>query len=198
MSIPIRRIIIITGTPGVGKTSVSAALASRIDAQLVSLGELIRKEKLYIGFDKERDTLIADIEKISRRVGEIISKAQKDIIIEGHLAVDVTPAEKASIVFVLRRNPEELKRILEERSYTERKIMENLAAEILDVCLFEAVKKFGVEKVCEIDVTSKSVNKVVQEILDVLGGLRERRVGVVDWLGKLEAEGKLEEYLDKF
>ncbi|MEM3757710.1 MAG: adenylate kinase family protein [Candidatus Bathyarchaeia archaeon] len=198
MSISIRRIIIITGTPGVGKTSVSAALASRIDAQLVSLGELIRKEKLYIGFDKERDTLIADIEKISRRVGEIISKAQKDIIIEGHLAVDVTPAEKASIVFVLRRNPEELKRILEERSYTERKIMENLAAEILDVCLFEAVKKFGVEKVCEIDVTSKSVNKVVQEILDVLGGLRERRVGVVDWLGKLEAEGKLEEYLDKF
>ncbi|MEM1508118.1 MAG: adenylate kinase family protein [Candidatus Bathyarchaeia archaeon] len=198
MSIPIRRIIIVTGTPGVGKTSVSAALASRIDAQLVSLGELIRKEKLYIGFDKERDTLIADIEKISRRVGEIISKAQKDIIIEGHLAVDVTPAEKASIVFVLRRNPEELKRILEERSYTERKIMENLAAEILDVCLFEAVKKFGVEKVCEIDVTSKSVNKVVQEILDVLGGLRERRVGVVDWLGKLEAEGKLEEYLDKF
>lgn len=198
MSIPIRRIIIITGTPGVGKTSVSAALASRIDAQLVSLGELIRKEKLYIGFDKERDTLIADIGKISRRVGEIISKAQKDIIIEGHLAVEVTPAEEASIVFVLRRNPEELKRILEERSYTERKIMENLAAEILDVCLFEAVKKFGVEKVCEIDVTSKSVDEVVQEILDVLGGLRERRVGVVDWLGKLEAEGKLEEYLDKF
>lgn len=198
MSIPIRRIIIITGTPGVGKTSVSAALASRIDAQLVSLGELIRKEKLYIGFDKERDTLIADIGKISRRVSEIISKAQKDIIIEGHLAVEVTPAEEASIVFVLRRNPEELKRILEERSYTERKIMENLAAEILDVCLFEAVKKFGVEKVCEIDVTSKSVDEVVQEILDVLGGLRERRVGVVDWLGKLEAEGKLEEYLDKF
>lgn len=198
MSIPIKRIIIITGTPGVGKTSVSAALASRIDAQLVSLSELIRKEKLYIGFDKERDTLIADIGKISRRVGEIISKAQKDIIIEGHLAVEVTPAEEASIVFVLRRNPEELKRILEERSYTERKIMENLAAEILDVCLFEAVKKFGVEKVCEIDVTSKSVDEVVQEILDILGGLRERRVGVVDWLGKLEAEGKLEEYLDKF
>jgi len=142
--------------------------------------------------------LIADIERVSRRVSEIISSAQKDIIIEGHLAADVVPAEEVTIVFVLRRDPEELKKILEERSYAEKKIMENLAAEILDVCLFEAIKKFGVDKVCEIDVTSKSIGDVVQEILDVLSGLRERKVGVVDWLGKLEAEGKLEEYLGKF
>ncbi|MEM2027452.1 MAG: adenylate kinase family protein [Candidatus Bathyarchaeia archaeon] len=193
-----RRIIVVTGTPGVGKSSISAELASRIDAHLVSLGELIRGEKLYVGFDRERDTLIADIERVSRRVSEIISSAQKDIIIEGHLAADVVPAEEVTIVFVLRRDPEELKKILEERSYAEKKIMENLAAEILDVCLFEAIKKFGVDKVCEIDVTSKSIGDVVQEILDVLSGLRERKVGVVDWLGKLEAEGKLEEYLGKF
>ncbi|MCX8171398.1 MAG: adenylate kinase family protein [Candidatus Bathyarchaeota archaeon] len=190
--------MVVTGTPGVGKSSVSAALASRINAHLVSLGELIRGERLYLGFDRERDTLIADMEKVSRRVSEIISSVQKDIVIEGHLAVDAVPAEEASIVFVLRRKPEELKKILEERSYTEKKIMENLAAEILDVCLFEAVKKFGVGKVCEIDVTSKSVDEVVEEILDVLSGLRECRVGVVDWLGDLEAEGKLEEYLGKF
>jgi len=192
------RVIVITGTPGVGKTSVSAALASRIDAHLVSLGELIKRERLYRGFDRRRGTLIADIEKVSRRVKEIISSSRKDVIIEGHLAADVVPAEEASIVFVLRRDPEELKRILEERAYGEKKIFENLAAEILDVCLFDAVKKFGIEKVCEIDVTSRSVDEVVQEILDVLRGLKEHRAGIVDWLGKLEAEGKLDEYLKKF
>lgn len=76
--------------------------------------------------------------------------------------------------------------------------MENLAAEALDVCLYDAIKRCGVKKVCEIDVTSKSVGEVVEEILEVLSGSRECRVGVVDWLGKLESEGKLDEYLRDF
>ena len=194
----IRRIIIITGTPGVGKSSVSKALASKINAHIISIGNLVKEEKLYSGVDRERDTLIADTERVSRRVKEIISKVQGDVIVEGHFAVDVVPPKWVSVAFVLRRDPEELRRILEGRSYSERKIMENLAAEILDVCLYEAIKRCGVKKVCEIDVTSKSVEDVVGEILDVLNGVRECRVGIVDWLGKLEAEGKLDEYLKDF
>ncbi|MEM2092344.1 MAG: adenylate kinase family protein [Candidatus Bathyarchaeia archaeon] len=194
----IRRIIIITGTPGVGKSSVSKALASKINAHIISIGNLVKEEKLYSGVDRERDTLIADTERVSKRVKEIISKVQGDVIVEGHFAVDVVPPKWVSVAFVLRRDPEELRRILEGRSYSERKIMENLAAEILDVCLYEAIKRCGVKKVCEIDVTSKSVEDVVGEILDVLNGVRECRVGIVDWLGKLEAEGKLDEYLKDF
>lgn len=148
--------------------------------------------------DEERDTLIADLERLSRRVQEIILSSDRDVIIEGHLAPHVVPPEHVTIAFVLRRNPEELKHILESRNYSERKVAENLAAEILDVCLHDAVNRFGIKKVCEVDVTSRDAENVAREILDVLNGLRECRIGIVDWLSKLETEGKLEEYLKEF
>lgn len=194
----IKRVIVITGTPEVGKSSISKALASKINAQVISIGELVKKEGLYSGVDKKRDTLIADVDKISERINEIISNASTDIIVEGHFAVDVAPSEKIEITFVLRRSPEELETIFKERSYKEKKIRENLAAEILDVCLYDSVKKYGINKVCEIDVSSRSVEDVVQEIIRVLNGEKERKVGIVDWLGKLEAEGKLDRYLRDF
>lgn len=188
----------ITGTPGVGKSSVSRLLASKINAQVISVGELVKREKLYCGLDRKRGTLIADTEKISKRIEDLISKISGNVIVEGHFATDVVPPEKVSLVFVLRRDPEELKKILEKRSYKRGKIKENLAAEILDVCLYDAVNKCGINKVCEVDVTSKSLEEVVKEIIDILNGVRERRIGIVDWLGKIESEGKLEEYLSEF
>ena len=188
----------ITGTPGVGKSSVSKLLASKIGAQVISVSELVKKEKLYCGVDKKRDTLIADMKKLSKRIEYLISNIPKNVIVEGHFAADVVPPEKVNFVFVLRRNPEELKKVPKKRSYKESKIKENLAAEILDVCLYDAVKKCGVNKVCEINVTSKSLEEVAQEIIDVLNGVKKCRVGIVDWLGKIEAEGKLDEYLSDF
>lgn len=190
----------ITGTPGVGKSSISKLLASKIDAQVISISELVKKEKLYCGIDKKRDTLIADMKKISRRIRNFISNfsESQNIIIEGHFATDIVPPEKVSLVFVLRKDPEELRKILEKRFYKERKIKENLAAEILDVCLYDAVKRCGVDKVCEIDTTSKSLKEIVQEMIEVLNGVKECKVGIVDWLSKIESEGKLEEYLSDF
>lgn len=165
---------------------------------MISLGELIREEKLYIGVDRERDTLIADIDRVYERVKEIILSSDRDVVVEGHLAPYVVPPEYATIAFVLRRSPEELKRVLKDRNYSERKIAENLAAEILDVCLYDAVNRFGIDKVYEINTTSRDPEDVVNEILEVLKGLRGHRVGIVDWLGELEAKGKLKEYLREF
>ena len=51
-----------------------------------------------------------------------------------------------------------------------------------------------VEKVNEIDVTRKSVEKVVEEIINVLNGRREAGVGRVNWLGRLEEENRLDEF----
>ncbi len=72
---------------------------------------------------------------------------------------------------------------------------ENLASEILDVCLVDALKIFGKSKVCEVNVTGRNVKDVVNEILHVLNKRAKCHIGVVDWLGKLEGEGVLDEYL---
>ena len=190
-----QRIIIITGTPGVGKTSVAAVLASKLKATLINLGELVKKENLVLDVDKTRGTLIADLKKVTKYVKKLTASAQGDIVVDGHYAVNVIPKKDVTRVFVLRRNPEELKKLMENRGWSQTKVQENLACEVLDVCLFDAVKACGEEKVCEIDVTGKSVQEVVDEVLSVLKENRKCWVGVVDWLGHLEREGRVEEFL---
>jgi adenylate kinase len=193
-----RKAILVTGTPGVGKTTVSQKLASKLDALYIGITELVKKKKLITSVDEDRRTLIADTEKVSKQLQEILAKTEGNIIIEGHYAVDVVPKKDVNTVFVLRRDPRELKGALEKRGYEEKKLWENLAAEILDVCLWDALSACGSEKVCEIDVSGKTVEAVVEEMMLVLEKRKDCRFGIVDWLGKLENEGRLGDFLRKF
>lgn len=190
-----RRILLVTGTPGVGKSSVSELLASRIEARSISLGDLVEREELHVGVDRKRDTLVADMERVQERVEKIIAGSVGDVLIEGHFASEVVPPEDVHLVFVLRRDPRELETVLRERLYKEDKVRENLAAEILDVSLYDAVSRCGINNVCEVDVTGRKAEDVVEEIVQILDGKKECRAGLVDWLGRLESEGKLDEYL---
>jgi adenylate kinase len=193
-----QHIYIITGAPGVGKTAVSALLASKLGAVHVDIGELTVKEHLVTEKDETRDTLIADMKKVSKRVAEMIVEIKGDVVLDGHYAVYVVPTEKVSRVFVLRRNPEELKPILEARGWSGIKLWENLACEVLDVCLTDAISTCGEEKVCEIDVTGRSTEDVVAEILQILKDKGKCFVGVVDWLTFLEMQGRLDEFLKEW
>lgn len=189
-----KRVILFTGTPGVGKTSVSRLLASRLDGLYVNLGELVERENLVSGIDEKRGTLVADVDRVSRRLREIMDGSDRDIIVDGHYAIDVVPTKEVSLVFVLRRDPDELRRLLENRGFEGRKLKENLAAEVLDVCLWDAVRACGSDRVCEIDASGKEVEEVVECVSSVLEGKRACEIGMVDWLGKLEREGRLEEF----
>ena len=188
----------VTGTPGVGKTSVSHKLASKLDALYVGITELVKKEKLITSVDEARRTLIADTEKVSKSVKKLLNSSESNIIIEGHYAVDVVSTKDVTKVFVLRRDPSELKGALEKRGFEGKKLWENLASEILDVCLLDALSACGPDKVCEIDVTGKQVEEVVEEVILVLEKRKACQHGIVDWLGKLEDEGRLEEFLRNF
>jgi adenylate kinase len=192
-----RKVILVTGTPGVGKTTVSQKLASRLDARYMGVTDLVKKEWLITGVDEVRQTLVADTEKTSKRVKEILG-FEGNIIVEGHYVVDVVPKKVVNMVFVLRRDPAELKDVLDKRGFGGKKLWENLAAEILDVCLLEALSSCEEDKVCEIDVSGKTVDAVVEELLSVLEKKKACQTGIVDWLGKLENEGCLEEFLRDF
>ena len=192
------RVIIISGTPGVGKSTISKQLSSKLGCGLVSVGDLVKDEHLFTSVDRKRDTLVADMDQVSERLKSVISDSSGTVIVEGHYAVDVIPAEAVKLVFVLRRDPEELRGVLGKRGYGDEKLRENVAAEVLDVCLYDAVDRCGAEKVCEVNVTGRTVDEVVDEIQQVLQGKKKRRIGTVDWLGKLNFEGKIDEYLKDF
>lgn len=191
-----KRVILVTGTPCVGKTSVARMLALRLDAAYVNLTELALRENLVLGRDEKRGSLIVDESRMKSRIGKIVEEyGEKGVIVDGHYAASVVPEKLATHVFVLRRNPVELRSFMEKADFSGDKLWENLASEILDVCLVDALNVYGKEKVCEIDVSGRSVENVVAEILEVLKGSKKCRVGVVDWLGRLESEGLLDEFL---
>ena len=174
----------LTGTPGTGKTSVSQFLEKRKDWQVIHLNDLIKGEHLYTEIDKERDTVIADMELVRQRLAEVIGGKENEVVIlESHLAHYI-----ADIVIVLRVYPPELKMRLEARGYSGEKIGENFEAEALDVILVEASE--WCEKVFEVNTTGKSIEetgKDIEKIIDHILScneeeLSEYKPGSIDWI----------------
>ena len=184
-----REVILITGVPGVGKTTIASLLSERLHATHINLSEYALTEGLVIDYDIERDTGVVDLERTTTRLMEVIKGGQSPLIVEGHFSQDVVPPDSVTLVFVLRRAPWRLKDELEARGYKPEKVKENVEAELLDVCLAESIEAYGEEKVCELDTTGTKPNEIVETAIAVLGG---RPCGKkVDWLSHPEARGLL-------
>jgi adenylate kinase len=190
-----KQVVLVVGTPCVGKTTLSKQLAKCLGALYVNLTDYANQNGLTLGVDTQRNTVIVNEEKMCQALTDTISQSACSVVVDGHFAASVVPDGLASRVFVLRRNPVELRAYMQKEGFSEAKMYENLSAEVLDVCLVEAIQAHG-GKVCEVDVTGKSVEQTVEDVLSVLFGVRECVCGgVVDWLGFLECEGLLDVYL---
>ena len=184
-------IIVVTGTPGVGKSTISRLLALRLEAHHVDLSVLALKEGLILGWDEKRETAVADLQRLKAHLEEMAS-LDRTLVVEGHYAQEVVDPERATFVFVLRKDPWRLKEELEARGYGREKVAENVAAEVLDVCLTEAVSTYGEDRISEIDVTELSPEEVVEEMLSIIQRGRPKGVGKVDWLSRPGVEQLLE------
>jgi adenylate kinase len=190
-----KRVILITGTPCTGKTTTAKQLATKLNAQYINLTEYAKTNQLTLGEDKQRKTTIINEEKMQQKLTQTIEASTNAIIIiDGHYAAAVTPTNLTTNVFVLRRNPKELKQHMTQCGFEGTKLWENLSAEILDTCLIEAIQTHP-NKVCEIDATGKTVQETVAEIMDVLEKRKKCYSGIVDWIGMLEREGTTDQYL---
>jgi adenylate kinase len=193
--VDMKRVILITGTPAVGKTTTAKTLAAKLNAEYINLTDYAKTNGLTLGEDKERQTTIIDEDAMSKCLAETIkTSSNENIIIDGHYAAAITPTELVTQVFVLRRNPIELKAQMVNCGFNEAKIDENLSAEILDSCLIEALDNQE-GKVCELDISGQTTEAVVAMMLEVLNNGRKCSSGFVDWLGFLEREGLTDQYL---
>ncbi len=192
MSVP-RLVIVLTGVPGVGKSTVSEMLAERLDGSHIDLSDLAERMGLITGWDEDRGTAIADLEGVRQRLTQIYDASEEPLVVEGHFTADVVPSEMASFIFVLRRAPWVLKEELEARGYGVEKVKENVEAELLDVCLVDALEAYGSDRICEVDTTGQTLKDIVEEILSIVKGDAECRRGKVDWLGHAEAKRLLED-----
>ena len=181
--------IVISGTPGVGKTKVSLKLASLLNAKYVNLSDFAIERKLYQYFDVEKSSYVIDEESLRREISNVIRSYEGYVIIDSHYG-EIVSDDLIEKIFVLRLNPRELLKRLESKGWSKEKVKENVEAEILGICTQNALNEHPKEKVCEIDVTDKSVDDVVKEIISILRGEKSCEVGI-DWLLSTDIGGVL-------
>ena len=163
-------ILAITGTPGVGKSTVASVLAKRKNANLISITEIIKK--IPCSYDKKRKTKIVDIKRLQKEVNKKIKPGLN--IIDGHLSHLL----KNDLTVLLRTNPIELRKRLKRKRWSEKKINENVEAEILGIISSE------IKKCIEIDTSKKTVENVVKEIEKALNNLSCKKKKRIDWTYK--------------
>ena len=160
-------VIALTGTPGTGKTSVAKILA-RAGWVHLELNKLVKKEKLYSGWDEKRKTWIVDEKKIKNFVANFVAKNRnKNIVVDSHIS-HILPAKFFKAVFILKCKPKILEKRLKEKNWNKGKIRENVEAEIIGLIEFEAREKH--KKVFFINTTkisTKAAAKIILKKLDL-------------------------------
>jgi|SRR3989344_4665126 len=147
-------IIIVTGSVGTGKTKIARAIAKKYNLNYLDLNELIVKNKLYENYDRKFKTYIVDVKKVNKFLIKLIKK-EKNLVIDSHLSHYLNK-KYVDLCIVTKCDIKILKKRLEKRKYSKEKIRENLDAEILDVCLIEALDNNHKVKVID---TTKGFNQ---------------------------------------
>ena len=138
-AILMNKIIIVTGTPGTGKTVLAKKLANLLNFTYIDINLIIKSKKLNLNFDKKRSTYVININKLNRILIDLIKNSNRSLIIDSHLS-HCLPNKLVNLCIVTKCNLKVLVKRLKKRKYNFNKIRENMDSEIFDICLNEAVE----------------------------------------------------------
>ncbi|KAK7205037.1 AAA domain-containing protein [Myxozyma melibiosi] len=149
--------IIVTGTPGTGKSTHCKRLAELLpEYTYLSINQFITDNKLQDGRDEERNSVIANEDKLVELIRPDLKKGGR--IIDWHVC-DIFPESLIDLVVVMRTDTTRLYDRLKERGYTGTKFDDNMDSEIMEVILTDAREAYAPEIVIELQ--SNSVENVV-------------------------------------
>ena len=107
------------------------------------LNDILCKEGLYDSYNRSLKSYEVDVKKLRLFLRDLITAAKKlghGLVIDSHFSHEAPPS-LVDECFVVKCDLKTLKRRLQKRGYSQRKIRENLDAEILDVCMVEACER---------------------------------------------------------
>jgi len=171
--------ILITGTPGTGKTTHASTLADLLSQQgsynysSITVGDVVKSLPEGSGeMDEEFDTFVMNEEGEDRLLDSLeatLGDTSMGFILDHHTC-DLFPKRWFDLVVVLRSSTEEMFDRLNSRGYSEKKVGENLECEIMGICLEEARESYD--------------EGVVQELKsDCVEDMDNNCERIVQWIG---------------
>lgn len=188
--------IILSGTPGVGKHTIATILSSLFDeVPIVDINKIILSENLLIS--SQRGNHDVDIQKSFDFLTLLLSKKEyQDSIIVGHLAPYVIDPLLVDLAVILRRSPYELRKIYEDRLYSQTKISDNMVAEILGIISYDALKNFEFSKLSELEIATSILPSLsAQKIVNMYRDRKQRSFGKIDWLPLIQNDPDMLKFL---
>ncbi len=157
--------ILITGSPGVGKSNIAKELAKKLKMPVLNEKDFALKQGIG-EWDHEENELVVPLEKLEKGLKKHM-KGQKNAILEGHLLCEI--GLPVDIVMVIRVHPELLETRLELKKYSQQKIYDNVFCEGIDYCKKHAFKNYSEKKIVEIK-NEKGIKEALSRILKELRG----------------------------
>lgn len=137
------RVIIVTGTPSTGKTTLAKRIEKQYRLTRLDVNAIIKNSKLRDGYDQKNKCWIVDEARFAVALEKIVREKRKKkekIVIDSHLSHCLNP-QLVDLCLVTRCDLDELYRRLKRKQYPKNKIEENMECEIMEVCLQEAYDK---------------------------------------------------------
>ncbi|XP_046662433.1 adenylate kinase isoenzyme 6 isoform X2 [Homalodisca vitripennis] len=139
--------ILITGTPGVGKSTLCYELAKQTNFEWLEVGKIAKEHQCYESYDDEYQCPILDEDKLLDELEGRVASGGK--IVDYHSS-ELFPERWFDAVYVLRADTKHLFDRLKERGYTGKKFDDNIQCEIFQTALEEAQEAYRAEIVHEL------------------------------------------------
>ncbi|KAI5061994.1 hypothetical protein GOP47_0022533 [Adiantum capillus-veneris] len=167
--------VLVTGTPGTGKTSTASLLAEAAHLRHINVGELVKEKHLHDGWDPDllchilnEDLLCDELEERMKSGGNIVD----------YHGCEFFPERWFDLVVVLQTDNSILYDRLMNRGYSGQKLQSNLECEIFQVIREEAEESYR-----------RDIIKVMPSntIEDMSNNVEALKAWVASWVAPLES-----------